>query len=489
MSFADNLMMTAAQSVDKHAIQAGERQHSLASRLTIMVFGACFGTVLLACGIAYLAMERTLYHAEDQVLRQRAQTALDWLASGPYDEALLYHEITENTIEPREIYLRIFNGSGSFSIETPGMDKRVPPALFPVPQELALGEARAVTLYNERGEAFRSLAMRVAGGGAINEKEVFVQASSNTSLDDEAIRWFVQLLLTVLVGGMIICFMLARSISRRGLAPLKQIALAAKDLDAQRLDYRLERKDLPREISELAGEINGMLGRLELTYQGLRHYADNVAHELRGPINKMLLEADTTLNRERPDESYRDALEANAEEARHLATIVSSILFLARAESGAMDIAKETVDIGRELARIAEFFEASADEAGMAIRLEVLEHVTVEGDRVLIQRAVSNLVSNAISHGKPNGIVTVRAESDAGMVKIHVIDDGEGIPADKIAHVFERFFRVDGVRTSGSRLGLGLPISKSIAVLHRGSIQLKSVEGQGTHVLLELSAR
>ena len=70
MSFADNLVMTAAQLVDKRAIQAGERQHSLASRLTIMVFGACFGTVLLACGIAYLAMERTLYHAEDQVLRR-----------------------------------------------------------------------------------------------------------------------------------------------------------------------------------------------------------------------------------------------------------------------------------------------------------------------------------------------------------------------------------------------------------------------------------
>jgi two-component system heavy metal sensor histidine kinase CusS len=487
MSFADNLTVTATQPVDQGSRQVGERQHSLASRLTIMVFGACFGTVLLACGIAYLAMERTLYHAEDQVLRQRAQTALDWLESGPYDEALLYHEITENTIEPREIYLRILNGSGTFSIETPGMEKSVPPALFPPPRDLALGEARTMTIYNERGQAFRSLAMRVAGGGAINEKEIFVQASSNTSLDDEAIRWFLQLLLAVLVGGMIICLLLARSISRRGLAPLKQIAMAAKGLDAQRLDYRLERKDLPSEVSELAGEINGMLGRLELTYQGLRHYADNVAHELRGPINKMLLEADTTLNRERADEAYRDALEANAEEARHLATIVSSILFLARAESGAMDISRETVHIGRELTRIAEFFEASADEAGMVIRVELPEDLTVQGDRVLIQRAVSNLVSNAISHGKPNGVVVVRAETGDGMVRIHVIDDGEGIPADKIAHVFERFYRVDGVRTSGSRLGLGLPISRSIAVLHRGGIHLKSIEGQGTHVVLELA--
>lgn len=486
MSFAEDVAVSRLVLSGNAVHCEEERRHSLANRLTIMVFGACFGTVLLACGIAYLAMERTLYHAEDQVLRQRAQTALDWLESEPYDEALLYHEITENTIEPREIYLRLFNYTGSFSIETPDMDKRVPVSLFPPPRDLAVGDVRAMTLYNDKGEAFRSLAMRVQGGGAVNEKELFVQASSNTSLDDEAIRWFGKLLLAVLVGGMVICFLLARSISRRGLAPLKRIAMATQGLDAQRLDYRLDREKLPREISELAGEINGMLGRLELTYAGLRHYADNVAHELRGPINKMLLEADTILNRERADETYRDALEANAEEARQLARIISSILFLARAESGAMDISKEAFLVGKELSRVAEFFEASAEEEGIEISVECPDDLVLQGDRVLIQRAVSNLVGNSISHGKLGGHIIIRAETDESWIAIHVIDDGEGIPADKIPHVFERFYRADGVRTSGSRLGLGLPIAKSILALHGGTIHLDSVAGEGTHIILRL---
>ncbi len=486
MSFADELAVPPPLPNATTIPRQIEQRHSLANRLTIMVFGACFGTVLLACGIAYLAMERTLYHAEDQVLRQRAQTALDWLESGPYDEALLYHEITENTSEPREIYLRLFNEKGSFTIETPDMDKRVPMSLFPPSHDLALGEVKAITLYNDKGEAFRSLVMRVKGGGAINETELIVQASSNTSLDDEAIRWFGELLLAVLIAGMVICFLLARSISRRGLEPLKRIAMATQGLDAQRLDYRLNRERLPREISELAGEINGMLGRLELTYAGLRHYADNVAHELRGPINKMLLEADTILNRERADETYRDALEANAEEARHLARIISSILFLARAESGAMDITKESFFIRKELLRVAEFFEASAEEEGIEVSVECPEDLVLQGDRVLIQRAVSNLVGNSISHGKLGGHILIRAETDRSQIVIHVIDDGEGIPADKIPHVFERFYRADGVRTSGSRLGLGLPIAKSILALHGGTICLDSVAGEGTHIILTL---
>lgn len=489
MSFADHSTLTTATPSPAKALKARqERGHSLAHRLTLMVFGACFGTVLLVCATAYLAMERTLYHAEDQVLKQRAHTALDWLESGPYDEALLYHEITENTIEPREIYLRIFNRSGSFNIETPGMKERIPASLFPESGDLAVGETTVLTLHNDKGEAFRSLAMRVSGGGAINESELFVQASSNTSLDDEAIRWFGELLVAVLVGGMVICYLLALTISRRGLAPLQRIAAAAKDLDAQRLDYRLDRSRMPHEIGDLAGEINAMLGRLELTYSGLRHYADNVAHELRGPINKMLLEADTVLNRDRTGDEYREALEANAEEARQLARIISSILFLARADSGAMEIASHPFALSDELTKVIEFFEAAAEEAGMTVSLDCPRDQVIEGDRVLIQRAISNLIGNSISHGKAGGRVSVRVEPDASWVTIKVTDDGEGIPADNIAHVFERFYRVDGVRTSGARLGLGLPIAKSIVLLHRGEVGIESQTGEGTVVTIRLPA-
>ena len=230
---------------------------------------------------------------------------------------------------------------------------------------------------------------------------------------------------------------------------------------------------------------NAMLVELEAANEGLQQYADNVAHELRNPVNKMLVGSEIALSRTRTAEEYQDALVSIVEECQRLSSIVGSLLFLARARRTKVDLERQTMDVGAELELIRSYFEASAQEAGVRLVVRCPEPVTLDADRTLFQRVVSNLVSNALSHTPAGGEIAVVAVAREDAVSIEVVDTGEGIAEDAQARVFDRFYRVDAVRspTSG-RMGLGLPIAKSIMDLHGGGISLRSQKGIGTSVTL-----
>lgn len=230
---------------------------------------------------------------------------------------------------------------------------------------------------------------------------------------------------------------------------------------------------------------NAMLIELESANAGLQHYADNVAHELRSPVNKLLLASEVALSRARTPQEYQDTLVSIVEESQRLSSIIGSLLFLARARRTRQDLERHWVDVGAELEVIRSFFETAAQEAGVALTVDCQPGLSLEVDRTLFQRAVSNLVSNAIAHTPAGGIVAIEVHAGDGGVAIDVRDSGEGVPEDDQARVFDRFYRADRARIAASgRLGLGLPIAKSIMDLHGGSIALRSKLGVGTVVTL-----
>jgi signal transduction histidine kinase len=230
---------------------------------------------------------------------------------------------------------------------------------------------------------------------------------------------------------------------------------------------------------------NAMLAELETANQSLEHYADNVAHELRSPVNKMLLESEVTLSRPRSTEEYQEACASIMDECRRLSNIVGSLLFLARARRTKVDIDRQRIDVGAELGLICDYFETSAQEAGLQLRSAHAGAVMLDADRTLFQRAVSNLVSNAIAHTPSGGQIAVSCDLVVDRVVVEVEDTGEGMCEEAQARVFERFFRVDRARTATSgRIGLGLSITKSIVDLHGGSVAISSRLGEGTIVRL-----
>jgi two-component system, OmpR family, heavy metal sensor histidine kinase CusS len=230
---------------------------------------------------------------------------------------------------------------------------------------------------------------------------------------------------------------------------------------------------------------NAMLMELEGANTGLQQYADNVAHELRNPVNKMLLASEVALSRARTSEEYQDTLVSIVEESQRLTSIVGSLLFLARARRTQVDLERHQIDVSAELGVIRSYFETAAQEANVALTAQSPAGIALDVDRTLFQRAISNLVSNAIAHTPPGGAISIDVQATDGHVAIEVMDTGEGVADEEQARVFDRFYRADKARSAASgRLGLGLPIAKSIMDLHGGSIALRSKLGHGTVVTL-----
>jgi len=195
------------------------------------------------------------------------------------------------------------------------------------------------------------------------------------------------------------------------------------------------------------------------------------------------------LARERSAEEYRETLGSLAEEFVRLSRLIDSLLFLARTENPQTQIQREALRVDQELEAIREFYEAPASEAGIQLRVEAPEAVSADLDRTLFQRAVGNLIENALARTPAGGAVTLSAAREQGRVQVAVSDTGEGIPASELAHVFDRFRRVDPSRARHSGgLGLGLAIVKSIAALHGGEVGIESEVGRGTRVTLGFPA-
>jgi two-component system heavy metal sensor histidine kinase CusS len=476
--------------VEDLAGKAHSFSSSLAGRLMIWFFAASFLMVFISSVILYWATVHALQYADDQVLEKRMLAMRTLLQTNPTTDIAVQQEVSVDDQGPRQIFMRVIGGPGTPVVETPAMSRHLLAKQFPDVENRPLDELARTTIVQDEGLTFRSVSVRVPTGSENGGRPVTIQVATDTTLDAEGLAWFRRLLASVLAGALLLCSVVGWHIVRRELTPLRRIADATSQTSFLTLGHRLALDGLPTELHHLAVEFNEMLARLESAYSRLRHYADNVAHELRGPVSKMLLATDVTLSRARSSNDYRAELESNFEECQRLANIVDSLLFLARAENTAVQLDMQAVDVEKELGLICDFFDASAEEAGIKLSMTCEKGLTVEVERVLFQRAITNLVSNALAHTPSGGRITIEAKRSPGrMIAIDVVDTGEGIPIDAQVHIFDRFYRADQVRspTSG-RVGLGLPITRSIMMLHGGTIAVESKPGFGTRMKLEFRA-
>jgi len=165
--------------------------------------------------------------------------------------------------------------------------------------------------------------------------------------------------------------------------------------------------------------------------------------------------------------------------------LIDRLLFLARADNPQTQIQREELDLKKELGLLLDYYGPSAGESGIALQVQAQEGLRANLDRSLFQRAVGNLVENALKHTAAGGSILLRTFNGDGQVHVEVADTGSGIPADQIPRVFDRFYRVDPSRTpSSGGAGLGLSIVKSIMDLHSGSVEIQSHVGKGTEVRL-----
>jgi two-component system heavy metal sensor histidine kinase CusS len=274
----------------------------------------------------------------------------------------------------------------------------------------------------------------------------------------------------------------------------RRIAATAGRISAQALNERLSLDDTPEEFLESTLAFNHMLDRLEDSFKRLSEFSSDLAHDLRTPINNLLGEAQVALSRPREASEYRAVLESAVEEYERLSRMLENMLFLARADNAQARAAPQWIDLREALGKILSYYELLAEERNIRLALEVRAQKggrpRAWADELMLNRAVGNLLSNALRHGRPDCTVTVKAVACGdGSAEIEVANPGSGIAAEHLPRIFDRFYRPCSSREESSAgSGLGLAIVKSIAELHGGKVGVKSEPGLQTTFTLSLPA-
>jgi two-component system heavy metal sensor histidine kinase CusS len=225
-----------------------------------------------------------------------------------------------------------------------------------------------------------------------------------------------------------------------------------------------------------------MLARLEQSFAQLTRFSSDLAHEFRSPINNLVAAASVTLARARDPAEYQKTLEVVVEEGQRLSRMVSSMLFLARADNAGQHLHLERVALADEFRKLVDFYEIAAEEQGVTLQAQGEGELMV--DPVLLRRALSNLLANALRYTPRGGSVRLSATRERGAVAIAVSDDGKGIATEHLPFLFDRFYRADTARSSTDSTGLGLAVVRSIAELHGGKAEVVSVLGKGSSFTL-----
>lgn len=312
-----------------------------------------------------------------------------------------------------------------------------------------------------------------------NQQRILVMLSLDRKNDSTLLNAYVKSTLIALPFILMLVGGCAWWIVRRELKPLRAFRKVAQRVTARDLSLRMDVSGLPDELSDLAHAVNFMLHRLDGDVQQLASFSDDLAHELRSPMSNLMGKAQVTLSRERPAEEYKQVLESCTEELERLSRMVSQMLFLASISQPSAALAFTSVDLQEEAQKVAELFAFPAEEKNMS--LQVQGSARALGDRLMIQRAISNLLSNAIRHGTPNSTVTIILAGYPDKISLAVRNAGDGIDAKHLPRLFDRFYRVHACRSrQQGGTGLGLAIVRSIMNLHEGNIEVESERGQLT---------
>lgn len=450
---------------------------SIASQLVF--FFTLASSFLLCCGLGVLywifvrhAFEEDTAGLADKVLALRADLKI---ASDP--QALNEELKSQHAGGERVAYwVRVVNAGGGSVAETPGMGALLPPGIFPAPDSSnqSVGNAKDYRI----GGKFFALVTTVEEAGG---RPYTMQVAQDRSGDEQFVKKFGALLAVVLALGVLASAVIAVTVTKRGLRPLREMARSVKSFGPERLHERIPPHGWPRELQPLAVAFDEMFDRLEDSFTRLSQFSADLAHELRTPIANIRGEGEVALTRVRTADEYREVIESSVGECERLSGIVDNLLFLARAEAAEGHIQRVMFDGRAAVEKIAAFYEPIAEEHHTALTCSGRGEIFA--DPMLFGRAVSNLVENALRYTPFGGRIRISVAAGRADSQISVQDSGCGIAAEHLPRVFDRFYRAESSRSSQGS-GLGLALVKSITDLHGGSAVLASDVDRGTTVTL-----
>lgn len=398
------------------------------------------------------------------------------------DKGVLVRQIGNHTAEVNELVTRIrevlSTQTGlSIALFQNGQPIYGEEQLFlPDPVRAALLSDQVGTIYQWQTDtqSLRGMALEIVLPGDSPDHAITAILALDTEHHDHfmaSFRWLIWLYvaLAIMAGGL-----LAWWAARKGLHPLRPIIQKTEQISASQLSDRIPTQQMPIELRPLTQTLNGMLARLEQDFSRLSAFSSDLAHELRTPISNMLVQTQVVLGKHRDVEQYQEALLSMVEELERLSHMVSDMLYLAKTEHQVELPRHETIDLLAQANEVAEFYQLTADDK--AVRIHVKGQGAISGDRHMIRRAISNLLSNAIRHAKSGTTVQIAIYSSETETRLSVANEGDVIDPADISRLFDRFYRAEKARThpGPDGAGLGLAITRAIVTSHAGTIEVSS---------------
>lgn len=256
---------------------------------------------------------------------------------------------------------------------------------------------------------------------------------------------------------------------------MRELIAATSKINVQQLNHRIQVETSNTEVQQLSQAMNEMLDKIQQDYQKLAQFSEDIAHELRTPLNNLMGQTQILLSQPRQKEELENLLYSHLEEYERLTKMTESMLFIARSEYGEHGLEKSLVNIPELIRNVTEYFDYLIEERQMSLMLQLPDEMNLKVNEALMQRAIANLISNAVVYGAEQGRITLTVQREQADCVIDIVTHDIWIDEKHLPYLFDRFYQVDESRHNRAQTGgLGLAIVKSIMQLHGGCAEVEN---------------
>jgi len=446
------------------------RPTSLTLRLTLL-FIAVATVVFLGFGWIIERSLETHFGTEDikelKVIAQAVNQSLSTLRSN-HDLTRIKQRLDDILIGHHGGLLYITDASQQRLYASAGPDLSTVP--LPAPELLTNGTIQQWRYSNHN---YRVFIQQMTEAATLSNGPYTVVIAVATDFHLHFLKHFRRTLWLMVICGIAVMGVMGWVAVRHGHRPLRHMVDKISRISTNELNTRLDPNTVPAELSELAASFNELLQRMEEAFIRLSNFSADIAHELRTPTTNLMTQTQVALSQARSVTEYQEILYSNMEEYERMAQMIGDMLFLAKADNGLNSLNTTDINIKNEIRNLFDYYEAWAEEFGVTLSLE--GDAQINGDQLMLRRALSNLLSNAIRHTPAGNTVNVQLHRTHNEVCIVIQNPGNVIPEQHLSKLFDRFYRVDPSRQRSSEgAGLGLAIVKSIIEAHGGKVMATS---------------
>jgi heavy metal sensor kinase len=459
---------------------------SLRFRMAAWYAGLLAGGLLLFGASVYLGLQRYLDWTLQDALAAECRTIGTELLSQLPGKTADWLETEINEAYAPEVnarFIRVYReGTGVIYLSGAPKDGDFNPSQIPFPQGEKKDGARHVRLAGNHQLLINAMSFTTPDGSRFLVESGMPYQQTQVVLHG--------LLLTLAIYTPLVVFLAIGGgywLMRRSLQPIDEITVRAEGITSTNLSERLPVIRTGDELERLSAALNRMIARLDQAFQHINRFSADASHELRTPLTILQLELEGIVNNHALSGSLEEQIGSALEETHRMSKIVESLLTISRLDAGEAKLDRLPLNLATLVTSTSAEMKLLAQEKSIALHTFAEDDIWVEGDRTRLQEVVVNLVDNAIKYMPEGGTILVQVLREDGKAILEVTDNGAGIPAHAIPHVFERFYRVDKARARASGgAGLGLSIVKAICAAHGGEIRVSSQEGQGSCFRVEL---